>query len=63
MPTDKELSEHPEVFVRITNEQVWLEIIEVKKKVESLNTKLYSFAGALVIVVAFLGLTGGITIG
>jgi hypothetical protein len=52
-----------ETFIRITNEQVWLKLLQMESELRALNTKLYSFAGALVIVVAFLGLTGGITIG
>lgn len=51
------------VFIKITNEQVWLELQEVKKQLTALNIKVYAFAAALVIIVAFLGLTGGIVIG
>lgn len=58
-----ENGEPQQVYVKITLDMVWAKQLEMDDKIDKLNTKVYSFAGALIIVVAFLGLTGGITIG
>lgn len=53
----------PTIFIKVTNEDVWSKLIELEKKVDRLNTRIYAFAGALTIVGGVLGITGGITFG
>ncbi len=52
-----------QVFVPITNKDVWLKVNDLEKKVDGLSTKLYAFATAVAIIAGFLSLTGGIKIG
>lgn len=52
-----------QVFVPITNKDVWIKLQEVDKKVDALSIKLYAFSAAVVIIGAFISITGGIQIG
>lgn len=52
-----------EVFVPVTRRDVWNKLIELEKRVDALNIKIYAFAGAVAAIAAFLSVTGGIHIG
>jgi hypothetical protein len=51
------------VFVPITNKDVWVKLVELEKKVDSLSIKIYAFATVIVILGGVFGVTGGVTIG
>ena len=52
-----------QVFVPITNADVWKKVLELERRVDALSVKLYAFATSVVIIAGFLSLTGGVSVG
>ena len=52
-----------QVFVPITNKDVWLKLIDLETKVDSLSIKIYASWAAAIIIVGFISLQGGLNVG
>ena len=50
------------VFVKITNKDVYLKIVELEKKVDRINVKVYGIIGGFVAVGAYLVSQGGLIV-
>ena len=50
------------VFIKISNKDIYDKIVELEKKVDILNIKVYGIIGGFIAAVAYLVSAGGISV-